>query len=230
MTIRVRFDKRENIRFSSHKDIVRAFQRGFAAAGIPVTYSRGFHPHMRMSFGPPLKTGWEGLDEYMDIRLDRPVEDFEQKCNAFLPAGLRVLASGTLADGTPKLACDICAATYQVRFSAEEKEIRHTDSEKMLERAQIFTDNFAAEQTAPGENTPGIAAIDIQKAGPDVCVEYTSTMRDGRVVSPGEVVTAVAGDPDAFEKPARVTRTCQYVSRGDSFLSPLSSRVTQGQT
>jgi radical SAM-linked protein len=229
MTIRVRFDKRENIRFSSHKDVVRAFQRGFAAAGIPATYSRGFHPHMRMSFGPPLKTGWDGLDEYMDVRLDKPVDDFEQKCNAFLPPGLRVLASGKLADGTPKLASDICAATYQVRFSAEEEEIRYTNSEQMLERARIFTESMAAEHAETGTVSPGITAIDIEKTGSDICVEYTSTMHGGRVVSPGEVVSAIAGDPDAFEKPARVTRKRQYVSRGDSFLSPLSSRVIQGQ-
>ena len=96
MRIRVKFDKRESIRFSSHKDTVRVFQRGLAAAGIPALYSQGFHPHMRMSFGPPLKTGWEGLDEYLDVHVEEPVEDFERKCNEFLPEGMTVRESGLL--------------------------------------------------------------------------------------------------------------------------------------
>ncbi len=228
MRIRVKFDKRDVIRFASHKDVVRVFQRGLAAAGIPVVYSQGFHPHMRMSFGPPLKTGWEGLDEYLDIQLEEPVEEFEQQCNEFLPDGLRVCGSGLLADGTPKLANDICAATYTVCFSENELAKNNLDYQQMLERTENLQKTFAAETENPDQNDPEITGADIKTTGATVCVEYTSTMLAGRVVGPVDVVAAIACDPECFETPIQVTRTSQYVRRGKEYLSPLSGRFMQG--
>ena len=73
MKLRIQFQKVGPVRFTSHKDTIRMFQRCFAACGIPVSYSEGFHPHMRMSFAPPLKTGWEGFEEYLDIQVEGPV-------------------------------------------------------------------------------------------------------------------------------------------------------------
>jgi len=79
--VRIQFEKRGAIRFTSHKDVVRIFERAFAAAGVPVSYSEGFHPHMRMSFGPPLKTGWESLEEYMDVQLESAMDDMAASVN-----------------------------------------------------------------------------------------------------------------------------------------------------
>jgi radical SAM-linked protein len=229
LRIRVKFDKRDVIRFSSHKDVVRVFQRGLAAAGLPVLYSQGFHPHMRMSFGPPLKTCWEGLDEYLDIHMEEPVEEFDQKCNEFLPDGLSVRGSGLLADGTPKLASDICAATYTVCFSGNELEKIRLDYQQTLKRTENLQKTFAAETETPGTKRPELTGAAIKNTGSTICVEYTSTMIDGRVVGPADVVSAIAGDPELFEAPIQVTRTRQYVCRGGEYLSPLSRRFMQGQ-
>jgi radical SAM-linked protein len=229
LRIRVRFDKCDVIRFSSHKDVLRVFQRGFAAAGIPVAYSQGFHPHMRMSFGPPLKTGWEGLDEYMDVHLEEPVEEFEQKCNQFLPDGLRVRGSGLLADGTPKLANDICTATYTVCFSGNELAKNNLDYSQALTRTDNLQKSFAAETENPNGKLPELTGAAIKNTGSSICIEYTSTMLSGRVVSPVDVVAAIAGDPEFFETPIQVTRTRQYVCRGGEYMSPLSRTVIQGQ-
>jgi radical SAM-linked protein len=228
MKIRVRFVKRDAVRFSSHKDVVRAFQRGFAAAGIPVSYSRGYHPHMRMSFGPPLKTGWEGLDEYMDVQIDEPVAKFESKCNRFLPDGLAVLGSAPLAEGIPKLANDICAATYQVRFNAVEGAGVRTDPDEVLNRTRFSKQSSADPAAKTGGDGPRITGIEIARDDSDVRIEYTSTMLSGRVVAPRDVLAVVAGAPEALEAPGKVTRTRQYVARDGVYVSPLSREVTQG--
>jgi len=75
--IRIQFEKLGTVRFTSHKDVVRMFERALGAAGVPVAWSEGFHPHMRMSFGPPLRTGWESHEEFMDITME-----------GFTPAGM----------------------------------------------------------------------------------------------------------------------------------------------
>lgn len=229
MRVRIRFGKQKTIRFCSHKDVVRAFQRGFAAAGLPVEYSRGYHPHMRMSFGPPLKTGWGGLDEYVDLQLENAVDGFEPRCNAVLPDGLEILKSRSLADGTPKLAADICAATYTVRIGKEDAARTQAQMERVLERTEKFKVSIAGANNEPEGENPKVTSVGVDESGPDIRIEYTSSMLDGRVVAPDDVVRVIAGDPDGFETPIRVTRKRQFVLRGGSLVSPIGSEVTQGQ-
>lgn len=114
LRVRLRFEKRGPMRFTSHRDLMRIFRRAIAAAEIPVSFSQGFNPHPRFSFGPSLRTGWEGLDEYMDVLLDAPADDLADRCNLRLPDGLRILETGVVRDGVPKLGADVGAARYEV--------------------------------------------------------------------------------------------------------------------
>jgi radical SAM-linked protein len=204
------------------------FQRCFAAAGFPVAYSRGFHPHMRMSFGPPLKTGWEGYDEYMDVHLEEPVDEFADRSNAFLPEGLRVSECAEVADGTPKLARDIDAADYTVRVGKGSAERANGHDA----RAAVPTEDELKNQFAGADDTDGklpkITGVTIHPAGDDICIEYTSTMLSGRIVAPHNLVAAAFGDPDTFPVPIAVARTAQYVTRDGDRFSPLSREIIQG--
>jgi radical SAM-linked protein len=228
MRLRVKFEKCGSIRYSSHKDLVRIFQRCFATAGVPVSYTQGFHPHMRMSFGPPLKTGWEGYDEYMDVQLENPDDAFTDRSNACFPDGLRVRGCAEVVGGVPKLAVDICAATYQIRVRGDESE----DSgryvgESLARTEECLFNKFAGSDDADGK-LPEITGVTIQNAGDHICVEYTSTVLSGRVVAPRDVVAAAFGEPEAFRIPIRVARTAQFVVRNGEYVSPLSRGVVQG--
>jgi hypothetical protein len=114
LRVRLKYEKSGPIRFVSHRDLMRMFRRSFASAEIPVCYSQGFNPHPRFSFGPSLRTGWEGCDEYLDALLDHPCDDIPGRCARQLPAGLRILDSGTVGEGVPKLAADVTGARYEV--------------------------------------------------------------------------------------------------------------------
>lgn len=74
-TVRLRWSRDERMRFLSHRDMIRLFQRAIRRAGIPVEYSQGFSPHQKLSFGPPLPVGYTSEDEYMDIRLTEPLQN-----------------------------------------------------------------------------------------------------------------------------------------------------------
>ena len=117
---RIQFEKRGAIRFTSHKDVMRIFERAFAAGGVPVAFSEGFHPHVRMSFGPPLKTGWESLEEYMDVQLVTPMDDMAAAVNPKLPDGIRVMRVVPIDDRTPKLAVDIVAVELEAVIETED--------------------------------------------------------------------------------------------------------------
>lgn len=69
MRLRIRFSKLGKIRFTSHRDTARIWERGLRRAGLPVAYSEGFTPRPRISFGLALPTGYESEAEYLDVEL-----------------------------------------------------------------------------------------------------------------------------------------------------------------
>ncbi len=69
MRLRVRFSKTGKIRFIGHRDVARVTERAVRKVGLPVAYSEGFSPRMRMSFGLALPTGYESDGEFVELPL-----------------------------------------------------------------------------------------------------------------------------------------------------------------
>jgi radical SAM-linked protein len=228
--VRIKFEKRGAVRFTSHKDVMRIFERAFAAGGVPVSFSEGFHPHVRMSFGPPLKTGWESLEEFMDVQLESPLDDFAAAVNPKLPEGIRVNRVVPIDDRTPKLAVDIVAVELEAVMETEDaiaagapnhgtgvdaKAITHALSTRILP-----TPNAAG-------NEPGLLRADVVQTEDTIRLRYTSTMDNGRIVTPDSLVAATIGDPASFRVPVKVTRLAQFVSRDGRHVSPIDQGVVQ---
>ena len=74
MRMAVVFTKEAPVRFVSHLDVQRLFQRAFRRAKLPMAYSQGFNPHPQMSFASALAMGWSSDVELMDIRLTEAVD------------------------------------------------------------------------------------------------------------------------------------------------------------
>jgi radical SAM-linked protein len=98
--IRVRFAKRGRLRFLSHRDVARSFERAVRRAGVPVAHSHGFSPHPRLSWVGAAPTGSASEAEYMEIGLTRPVDPatLVTALDTALPAGLDVL-DAAVAEG-----------------------------------------------------------------------------------------------------------------------------------
>ena len=103
--LRVRYAKRGRLRFTSHRDFSRAFERALVRARIPMAYSSGFNPHPRISYAGAAPTGAASEAEYLEIGLATRVEpdDVRRELDAVMPDGLDVVAvaespGGALAD------------------------------------------------------------------------------------------------------------------------------------
>jgi len=91
--LRVRFAKRGRLRFASHRDFQRAFERALRRAGVPVAYSAGFSPHPKVSYAGAAPTGAASEAEYLEFAVTQlcDTERLRAALDTSLPTGLDVL-------------------------------------------------------------------------------------------------------------------------------------------
>jgi radical SAM-linked protein len=103
--VRIRYAKRGPLRFTSHRDFARAFERAIHRASVPIAYSQGFTPHPKVSYASAAPTGVASEAEYLEIGLRERVDValLARALDAALSPGLDVLdaveaGGGSLAD------------------------------------------------------------------------------------------------------------------------------------
>src|SRR6185312_16289712 len=117
--IRLRYAKRGPLRFTSHRDFARAFERAIHRAGVPIAYSQGFSPHPKVSYASAAPTGVASEAEYLEIGL-RTVVDvalLARALDAALSPGLDIIEAveAPLAGGG-SLADRIDAGTWSIEL------------------------------------------------------------------------------------------------------------------
>ena len=119
--IRARFSRGEEVKYISHLDTMRTFERTVRRAGIPIAYSHGFNPRPQMSFGLPLSVGVTSNYEYIDMEMegDLSAQDLIEKLNNNLPRGFSV-QNAEYINTTGSLMASIGVASYEVSISNSE--------------------------------------------------------------------------------------------------------------
>ncbi|SMP49640.1 TIGR03936 family radical SAM-associated protein [Anoxynatronum buryatiense] len=97
MMIRARYSKTGHMRFLSHLDLVRLFERAFRRAKMPLVFTQGYNPHPIISFAAPLSVGVGSIAEYVDVQLAEPVspDTFVHLMNEILPPGIVIMQATT---------------------------------------------------------------------------------------------------------------------------------------
>lgn len=114
--LRVRFSRGEEIKFISHLDIMRLWERTLYRAGIQIAYSEGFNPHPRISLAAPLAVGVTGESELLDIYVTGTVSPhwFTACVNNQLPAGINIRGVQQIGALLPSLQSLVRMAEYLV--------------------------------------------------------------------------------------------------------------------
>ena len=130
MRIRVRFAKTGKVRWTSHRDLARIWERAIRRVGLPVAYSQGFSPRPKLHFGLALSTGHESLAEYLDIdldpeRLDGWADDADlaallPRLTAALPVGIEATAIGRIETSVDSLQAAVTSCTWSVELTGVE--------------------------------------------------------------------------------------------------------------
>jgi radical SAM family uncharacterized protein/radical SAM-linked protein len=118
--VRVRFSKRGAMKFLGHLDLVTLFSRALRRAHIPFSFSNGFHPLPKITFGEALPVGLESLDEYVDIELERflPAHILLRGLERTLPDGIKPLGVESIPGNSPPIATIIKGGQYVVSLDS----------------------------------------------------------------------------------------------------------------
>lgn len=147
----VAFEKGEALKYIGHLDLMRTMQRALRRSGLPIKYSNGFNPHIRLSFAAPLSVGVIGLRELMEVPLEDGVTEdgFLQAMNAVLPGCLRIRACRSVGDDFPALMSLVAGADYRIAFSKGREEDKAAARFEDFMALEHFT---AIRHTKSGDN------------------------------------------------------------------------------
>jgi radical SAM-linked protein len=140
--LRVRYAKRGRLRFTSHRDFSRAFERAVFRARVPMAYSSGFNPHPRISYAGAAPTGSASEAEYLELALAREVDPAEVHAalDEALPPGLDVLEVVVSRGGS--LADRLAASHWRIRLSGTSPEDARTAVEAFLAADEVTVERM----------------------------------------------------------------------------------------
>ncbi|SES06519.1 TIGR03936 family radical SAM-associated protein [Streptomyces qinglanensis] len=258
--LRLRYTKRGRLRFTSHRDFQRAFERALRRAEVPMAYSAGFTPHPKVSYANAAPTGTGSEAEYLEIGLvrHRDPEELRAQLDACMPDGLDLVdvveAHGSdfsdrlqasvweirldgvsPAQAQQAVAAFLAAETVEVQRQTK-KGVRSFDARAAVRSlAATATAQPAGADTATGTDRPGEGACAILRL---VVRHVTPAVRPDDVLS-GLRATADLAPP----VPAAVTRLAQgpldeetgtvtdpFAPDRDALPEPIGSGVSSAAT
>ena len=235
--LRIRFSKLGKIRWTSHRDLARMWERAFRRVGLPLAYSEGFSPRPKVSFGLALPTGHESVAEYLDVELTGfdgpafeppgpsgdPLAGLPERLSAALPVGVDATAVAMLPAGSPSLQEDVASCSW--RWTAAPAE--GTDpitAEGMAARVErvLAAPEVEVARTRKGTEVvedirPGILGLEVVEESAEGVVLVAELAAAPRAVRPADVLVALG--PGLEER--HVRRTSQWILRHGARQEPL---------
>ncbi len=139
--LRIRFSKRGKVRFTSHRDVARMWERALRRVQLPVARSQGFSPRPKLHFGLALSTGHESLAEYLDVDLVEgttvDVATLPELLTPALPRGIEATAAGEIAPGTPSLQHAVTSSRWEIEVAGLDVPTLAARSEALLAAPEL---------------------------------------------------------------------------------------------
>jgi radical SAM-linked protein len=175
--LRITFAKRDALKYISHLDLNRTWERIFRRAGLPIAYSKGFNPRPRFQIAAALPVGVTGHAELLDIWLAEltPPQEVLTRLDPVLPRGLTVSAVEEVELRSPSLQSQMRAAEYRAEVQSREpvEGIRNRVS-VLLEAPTLLRQRHHKGKMQSYDLRPLIQTISVEAGGEE---ERVLTMR-----------------------------------------------------
>lgn len=135
--VRITYEKGEQIKFISHQDEFRLWERTVRRADLPMMYKKGYNPQPHMQFASPLGVGITGAREWLDITFSPPLslDEIAARLRTKLPPGVTLHAMEEVPFKTPALQNQLIGADYTILIYTEPGEL---DEARLIERIDRF--------------------------------------------------------------------------------------------
>jgi radical SAM-linked protein len=224
--VRMRYSKRGKVRFVGHRDVARGFERAFRIVGLPLSFTLGFSPRPKVSFGLALSVGHESDAEFLDVELSEPIdlEGLPEALTAALPEGIVVTGVAALADRAPALQEAVTAVDWQLEVTTPDGDAPEPIAVARLVATAMAAPSLHVTRTRKGREADEdirpalrrIAVLPDTEHGALLEVEVSTQPVSVRA---GELLAALGGE--LAER--RVLRTGQWIERGGARLEPLAA-------
>lgn len=215
----IQFGKCERLRFISHLDLQRFFQRALSRTGLPIAYSQGFNPHPVMSFASALAVGWTSEYEVLDIKLACPMGRgrTEEAMRSALPEDLPVLNVRLVDDRFPASMALVTHADYQISFLTDGANELYNAVPEFLKREEVL----GIRKTKSGEREINVRALamQVEPRGDHLFARLKLSERD--TLKPDVLVTALSGIAEIPVPKIGIHRTCLLTGSEGQELIPL---------
>jgi radical SAM-linked protein len=224
----VRFVKVGKVRWTSHRDLARVWERAIRRVGLPVAYSQGFSPRPKVHFGLALSTGHESLAEYLDIDLEpdattTPAEadlaDLVSPLSAALPVGIDVTAIGVIATSLDSLQQAVTSCSWEVELRGATPDAAAAAIERVLGAPELSLTRERKGKTVTDDVRPYLLDLSVvgpTDAGTQIRAHLATQPRGLRI---GELIAVL--DPTWDE--GRVRRTNQWMLLDGARCEPLEA-------
>ncbi len=238
LSLRIRWTKQGRIRFTSHRDVARIWERGVRKAGLPVVYSQGFVPRQRLSFGLALAVGQESEAEYLDIQTNLPPvqesaihnAELRHRLSNALPEGMEVVAAAALEPGEPSLQELVSSCTWEIDLGEDSRQAWQEDIGRLLGAVELPIVRERKGKRREDDVRPAIIGIrmaDAQRGCQRVCRLIVELAVKPRALRPNEFLALTHAPISATRL---VRRTHQWIKRNGKKYEPLAmvSDVSEG--
>jgi len=224
MRMMVVFEKGAPLRHIGHLDLMRTVQRALRRSNLPVKYSNGFNPHIRLSFAAPLSVGVIGLRELMEVPVEDGLteEQFASRMNAALPSCMQICFCRTVPDDFPALMSLVAGADYRITFA------KTAESHKAADGFAAFMalDSYVAQRrTKSGENPcdirPFVTAGEMQETETEYIIELRTIATAAGMLKPSLWFDSLCEFAGCAEVPHLIYRRNILAKAADGCLVPM---------
>jgi radical SAM-linked protein len=230
--VRFRFAKLGKVRFTSHRDVARLWERALRRAALPVTSTEGFSPRAKMHFGLALSTGHESLGEYIDVdfRTDVDPEALPALLSPLLPPGLDVERAAVIDRSLASLQEAVVSCSWRIELFDGDPAVVRAGIDAMLAAGDIPVVRERKGRSVEDDLRPAITALSLAPpapsgGGPPVLEAELATQPRG--VRPSELLEALATFTPGPLAEGRVCRTHQWIVLDGARREPLPPGATR---
>jgi radical SAM-linked protein len=219
--LRLRYAKRGPLRFTSHRDFARAFERALRRAGVPIAFSQGFTPHPKISYASAAPTGVGSEAEYLEIGLQAPVEPDQLRAalDASLSPGLDVLDAVIAREGSGSLADRIDASRWLLELPQVEPEVAARAVAAFLAADEVLVERMTKQ---------GKRSFDARNPVALFTVTNESGVPSGTNATPCAIIDLVVRQVTPAVRPDDVLSGLRVVAGLEPPVPPRVTRLAQG--